>query len=412
MERLSVQEALQRILAGFQPTDVGQIPLAKAAGRVLAQDLIAGQDMPAFDNSGMDGFAVRAADIRSASPDSPVELVVSQDIPAGHQPEQALQPRQAARIMTGAPLPAGADTVIPVEATDQSSRGLNAPLPTSVRILTPGRPGDYVRPRGQDVTAGECLLNVGRRLQPQDLGLLASLGYAQVQVFRKPRVALLTTGDELASPGQPLKPGQIYESNSLVLAALVERFAGEICYQQTAPDQPEIIRQKLDDAAAAHPDLLLTSAGVSVGVFDYVRDIITRNGSLNFWQVNIRPGKPLTFGDYRGIPIIGLPGNPVSSFVTFLVFVVPVLHRLAGLPAPHRRTQQVTLGEPVESDGRESYLRVTLREIDGRMFAFLSGHQGSGNLAALSRSNALLIVPSGVKSLPSGTETQVWLLDD
>jgi molybdopterin molybdotransferase len=412
---LSVQEAQQRILSSFKPVNAEAVPLAQCAGRILAEDIHAPGDLPPFTNSSMDGYAVRAEDVRSAAPGSPVALTVIADIPAGTTVPAALQPGQAARIMTGAPLPEGADSVVPVEDTDQSpaftSKGDSA-ISAQVRILRGVKPGSFIRPRGQDVRQGQTLLKKGRRLLPQDVGILASTGMAHVPVFRRPRVALFSSGDELVPPGQPLGPGQIYDSNGFVLAAMLERAGAEVLRLGTAPDDPRLIETILTHAVRDAADLIVTSAGVSVGAFDFVRQVIETHGSLNFWKVDMRPGKPLAFGSFSGIPLIGLPGNPVSAFVGCRVFVMPVIDRLSGREQVFSHRRKATLVEPLESDGRESYLRAVVSYPEGKPVVNLTGHQGSGNLYSLVQANALLIVPSGVKSLPSGAEVEIWFFDD
>jgi molybdopterin molybdotransferase len=360
----------------------------------------------------MDGFAVRAADVRAAAPGSPVVLAVIADIPAGTATTAALQTGQAARIMTGAPLPDGADAVVPVEDTDQQPEFNSPENLAQVRVLRGVQPGSFIRPRGQDVRQGQTLLEKGRKLLPQDVGILASIGLASVSVYRRPRVALFSSGDELVPPGQPLGPGQIYDSNGFVLAAMLERAGAEILRLSTAPDDPSLIKATLDRAAAERADLIVTSAGVSVGAFDFVRQVIEDHGSLDFWKVNMRPGKPLAFGSFSGIPLIGLPGNPVSAFVGCRVFVVPVIDQLSGRERGFSHRRKAVLGEPLESDGRESYLRAVVSFPEGQPTAILTGHQGSGNLFSLVQANALLIVPSGVKSLPSGAEVEIWFFDD
>jgi molybdopterin molybdotransferase len=270
------------------------------------------------------------------------------------------------------------------------------------------RPGDNVRYRGDDLHIGDKVLAAGIRLRAQEIGLLAMLGVAEVQVYRRPRLALLSTGDELIPVKAPLLPGKIHESNSLTLAALAETAGVELIRLGVAMDTEVDIRTRLERAVEEKADVIVSSAGVSVGAFDYVKSVIEENGDLNFWKVNMRPGKPLAFGKYCGIPFFGLPGNPVSAFIGFEVFVRPALEKLSGLEARLRLHQVARLAEPLESDGRESYLRAIVSQENGRLVAHLTGAQGSGNIFSLVRANALLIVPSGVKSLPANSDVEIW----
>lgn len=408
---LSVSEAREKLLAAFRPVGTNRISLGQAAGRVLAEDISAGMDLPPFDNSSMDGFAVRAEDLAQSSSEHPLSLKVTGDIPAGSFPDMQLEPGQAARIMTGAFLPQGADAVIPLEDTDFPAHGPGQSVPEQVMAFRPVKPGDYVRPKGQDLHAGEVVFSAGSVLRPQDVGLLAMLGMAVVTVFRRPRLALLSTGDELVPVGTPLTPGKIYDSNSFILASLVQQYGGELVSIGVSPDQSELIEDHLLRAIENGVDLIISSAGVSVGAFDYVRSVVEGQGRLEFWRVNMRPGKPLAFGHYRGIPFIGLPGNPVSAFVGCEVFVRPAVLKLGGCTRYTRPALRVRLSELVESDGRESYLRASISLKGGSWVAQLTGHQGSGNLRSLVQANALLIIPSGVKSLPAGSETEAFMIE-
>jgi molybdopterin molybdotransferase len=403
MNLLSVREAQERILQMIQPVGQTHIPLDQSARRVLAEDICAATDLPLFDNSSMDGFAIRAADTSA----SRVTLRVVADIAAGASLTGSLAAGEAARIMTGAPLPAGADAVIPVEETDFSQRGAGIPAPAQVTIMRKVAAGENVRPRASDVHVGETVLSKAQRLRPQELGLLAMLGLATVPVYAMPRVASLSSGDELLPVEAQLTEGKIHDSNSYTLAAQIEDAGAEVIRLGVAKDERGAVEALLDRAVESAADLIITSAGVSVGAFDFVKEVVEAKGSLNFWRVNMRPGKPLAFGEYRGIPFIGLPGNPVSAFVTFEVFARPAIEKLSGLEPRSRRRTTVRLAEAVESDGRESYLRAVVSE-DGT--ARLTGHQGSGNLLSLVQANALLIIPAGVKSRPAGQEVEAWLL--
>jgi molybdopterin molybdotransferase len=337
-------------------------------------------------------------------------LSVIADIPAGNFPDFTVFPGQAARIMTGAPLPEGADSVIPIEDTDQSHRADINPVINHVSIHKPTWPGNNVRKRGMDFHAGQLVLPPGHRLTPQDVGILATLGVSHPRVYRKPRVALLATGDELLPIEEPLSKGKIRDSNSYTLSAQICQIGATVIPLGLTQDKEELIKAKLDIAVSKQVDLIVTSAGVSVGAFDFVRKIIEENGRIEFWRVNMRPGKPIAFGQYQDIPIIGLPGNPVSAFICFEVFVQPAIRKIAGESNLTRRVVRVQLSEPIESDGRESYLRGVISQKEEGLIAQLTGQQGSGNLFSLIQANALLIVPSGVKSLPAGSFVNAWLL--
>jgi molybdopterin molybdotransferase len=407
---LSVQEAQKQILSHFNPVETGLCPLDQALGRVLAQDVLAGSDLPAFDYAAMDGFAVRSVDLAPASA-SPWTLRVTADIRAGDFPESPLQPGECARIMTGAPLPPGADAVIKVEDTSHKDASPGTPVPAEVVIYKLPDHAGNIRRRGEDLHQGDRVLEAGTRLRGQELGMLAMLGEARLTVHRKPRLALLSSGDELLPVDAPLTPGKIHDTNSYMLSAMAEALDIEVLKLGVARDSEADVRSKLMQAVDLKVDAIVSSAGVSMGAFDYVKYVVEKDGELGFWRVNMRPGKPLAFGHYLGIPFFGLPGNPVSSFVGFEVFVRPALQRLSGLPLRPRRALKVQLADPVVSDGRESYLRAVVSDQQGRLVARLTGHQGSGNIFSLVRANALLIVPSGVKSVPANSELEAWLLE-
>ena len=407
MALLSVDDARARILSHFQAVTTETLPLVDCNHRVLAQDVAATTDLPPFDNSSMDGFAIRVADINA---NSSQRLHVIADIPAGVSPTISLSQGEAARIMTGAQVPAGADAVVPVEDTDFNNRDAGSAPPEWVAINTPVNKGANIRARGMDLHAGEIVLYKGRALKPQDLGLLAMLGYADVPVHTKARVALFSSGNELLEVGAPLEPGKIRDSNSYTLEALLKEAGAHVIRLGVARDDRESVKALLDKAVESGVDLILSSAGVSVGAFDFVKEVIEANGKLDFWRVNMRPGKPLAFGEYKNIPFIGLPGNPVSAFVGFEVFVRDVIGKLNGIYNGSRLKIQVRCAEQVDSDGRESYLRAEVREENGNFVAYLTGHQGSGNLHSLVRANALLIIPAGVKCVPAGQEVNAWLI--
>ncbi len=407
---LNVDEAVARILDAIHFLGIEHVPLLDALGRVLAAPLVADLSLPPFANSSMDGFAVRAADLASASPAQPVTLRVVADIPAGAAPTHTISLGEAARIMTGAPLPSGADAVVPVEQTDQSWRsGDNAPLPDQVAVNASVSVGDSVRPVGEDIAAGETVLEAGTIIGAPELGVLAALGQAQIAVTRRPRVALLSSGDELVGVDEPLAPGKIRNTNSYTLFGLIRAYGGVPIIIPTAHDTLDDVRRRFREALSHQPDLILSSAGVSVGAFDVVRAVVEELGEIGFWRVNLRPGKPLAFGNLGGIPFFGLPGNPVSAMVTFDVFVRPALLKMSGSPDA-QPTVEATLRAALKSDGRRSYIRVKLSREAGEIIADTTGTQSSGALMSMVRADGLLIIPEGVTEAHAGDKFAVRLL--
>jgi len=410
-ELLNVDDVLERILSGLHALDDETVDLLHAHGRILAEDIHAEQHVPAFASSAMDGFAVRAADLTGASADRPVRLLVIGDIPAGTRPDVSIQAGQAARIMTGAPIPPGADAVIRVEDTsEQWASDGEAPLPEHVDVFRAVEPGRDLRQPGESIQTGERALARGITLRPADVGVIAALGRATVAVARRPRVAILSTGTELVAPGALLELGQIYNSNSYMLAALVSEAGGEPIVVPTALDTVADVRRRFDEALAQQPDLIVSSAGVSVGTHDVVRTVIDALGHIDLWRVNIRPGKPLAYGQVGGVPFFGLPGNPVSALVTFEVFVRPSVARLSGAIDASPAMVEAALAEDVRSDGRRSFLRVRLEREGQQWRAHPLGMQSSAELLALARADGLLIVPEGVRQAAAGSRYQVRLL--
>lgn len=407
---LNVDQALERVLEQLHPLNSERVALADSLGRVLAEDIIADANIPAFANSSMDGFAVRAVDTVNGSQNSPRRLSIVMDIPAGSSPSGSVGAGEAARIMTGAPMPEGADAVIPVENTDnQWMPGENNALAESVMIYRSVRPGDYVRPAGEDIRAGQRVVSSSTLIRAQEIGVLASVGYPEVVVTRQPRVAIVSTGDELLEINETLAPGKIRNSNSYTLAALVSTCGATPIRIPTARDTLDDVRRRFREALDHKPDVILSSAGVSVGAFDVVRAVLDELGEINFWRINLRPGKPLAFGHLGGIPFFGLPGNPVSAMVTFDVFVRPALLKLGNQP-DQSETIQAVLAEALKSDGRRSYLRVRLARRGQQWVASLTGTQSSGALMSMVLADGLMIVPEDVESLPAGSTVQVRLL--
>jgi molybdopterin molybdotransferase len=408
---MAVSEAQNRILAKFEPVSVDIVALNQSHGRVLAEDQHSGMDLPPFNNSSMDGFALKATDVNLATQETPAELEVVSDVPAGMFPDFVLESGQAARIMTGAPVPEGAEAVAPLETTDQFEHLDGTGLPKSVKVYQAVNAGAYIRKKGEDVGQNEVVLRSNHKIRPQDIGLMASLGITQVPVYRRVKVALITSGDELVRPDQPLSPGKIRDANTSMFVALLAQRGIEANFIGIVPDDPAAVQECLREAGNSGPDLILSTAGVSVGVYDYIRQAIEEQGQLDFWRANMRPGKPIAFGLYKDIPFIGLPGNPVSAFVGYQVFVMPALDRLAGLLSTHRDIVRASLETPLESDGRETYLRVVLsKDGVGRWRASSSGHQGSGNLVALARGDGLAVIPAGTKKVEAGSLVDIWLI--
>ncbi len=410
-ELMPVAEARQRLAALFQPVcETETVPLAQALGRVLARPIHTAMPLPPFDNASMDGFAVRASDTQGATSGTPVTLKVIGESLAGRPFTGEVGPGEAVRINTGAAIPAGADAVIPVEHTDAPPAAPGLPYPKQVALFRAVAPGTFIRPAGQDLPAGAQVIPGGVRLRPQEIGMLAMVGLPEVAVWRRPRVAILPTGDELRPPHEPLGFGEIHESNGHTLAALAQTVGAEPLLLDIVPDTAEAVRQAFLRAVEQGADLILTTGGVSLGSHDFVRLVLQEEGHLALWRVNMRPGRPLAAGRFRGVPVVALPGNPVSAFVSFEVFLRPALHRMAGVPHWQRPTLRVRLAEDVTSDGRESYLRAVLTPSDQGWEARLTGHQGSGNLHSLVLAQALVVIPPQVTHLPAGAEVEAWPL--
>lgn len=407
---ISVDDAINRILNSISSKGEELSVLMDSYGRYLSRDVRALTDLPPFTNSSMDGFAVIASEIKTASPSLPVELIADFDIPAGSHPTQTIYPGHAARIMTGAPLPPGADAVIPVENTDSIRHEENKSFPFPVKVFSCVSTGENIRPKGMDIKNGEILIRKSTRLRPQEISALAALGITQVPVVQRPKVAILSTGDELITPEVTLEPGKIHESNSYSLIGLAKELGCEVRNLGIAPDDREEIKKRLDQCVSQKIDLIITSAGVSVGAYDYIKEVIEASGRIDFWRVNIRPGKPVAFGNYHSIPLVGLAGNPVSAFVGFLIFIRPIILKMFGVANLEPDLIPMRIDAAIESDGRQSYLRANAYFKGGEWIAHPASHQGSGNVLSMVNSNALLIIPPGVKSLPADSKVHTWLL--
>ena len=393
---LTVDEALGRLMDGMHLTDGERVSLADALGRVPgASAVVSAIDVPPFANSAMDGYALRSAD--GVGP----RRVVGESR-AGGPPAPHVEAGTAARIMTGAPVPDGADTVVPIEeATDRDGMVMVAAAPA---------PGTHIRPAALDFRAGEQVPLPRLPLGSSAIGLLAALGNAGLEVRRRPRVAILSTGDELRDVGASLGLGQIYDANAPALAAAVTEAGGEPVILDRAPDQPDVIERTLR-LAVEFADLLIVSGGVSVGEHDHVRGAIERLGTLDFWRIAVQPGKPLAFGRIGDVPVIGLPGNPVSALVTFELFVRPMLRAMLGMAGDGRLRVRARVSEAIGKDpARRAYLRVRIEGSSDGYAATSSGGQGSSQLLPLALANGLLVVPEGVPSTEPGREYEAILL--
>ncbi len=378
---ISVQDGQNRVLTQITaPTPPEVLLLGQARARVLAEDVTAPFDVPPADNSAVDGYAVASADIPSSGTR---ELAVVAELPAGAVFEGALAPGQAVRIMTGAPMPRGADTAYPQEVVDKTARGIRVPTI---------KKGANVRMRGEDVQAGTVVVERGTVLRPQELGLLASLGRVEVLCHRRPRVALLSTGDEVVEPGASRKPGQIYDANRFALAASIEGAGGEVQDLGIVPDTREDLHARLLEASAA--DAVVTSGGVSVGVYDLVKEVLGEIGAIDFWQVAMQPGRPLAFGRIGAAHFFGLPGNPVASMLVFMLFVRPALHKLAGRRRLFGDTFEARATEAMsKKKGRREFKRGILQFRDGAWQVRTTGPQGSGILSSMAAGNCLIVLP-------------------
>lgn len=401
---ISVEEALARILAEITSLSVTRVPLSESLGLVLAEDVIAQEDIPPFANSAMDGFALLSQDSQPRD-GQPPRLHVTGGVAAGYVAEHAVELGTAMRIMTGAPVPPGADTVIQVELTRSES-----PESEWVEILQAVEPGNNIRPAGEDMRRGQTVLFSGTAIGPWEIGVLATLGWANVPVIRRPRVAILGTGDEVIDVDEPLRPGKIRNSNSYLLEAAVQRAGAEPQRLGVARDTVESLREKFTEAIQC--DLIITSGGVSVGEFDLVKNIMTEQGEINFWRINMRPGKPVAFGHIGNVPLLGLPGNPVSAAVTFELFGRPVIRKMLGHTLLERPQVDVVVEDGVsERVMRRHYVRARVEWRDSRFVARTTGNQGSNIMTSLLNANALLIVPEGGAVVHPGDTARAIMLD-
>jgi len=396
---LTPEEAQQTILDHIRPLGLERVPLPAARGRILAEDVPAHYDIPPCDNSAMDGYAVRHADIAGAAANIPVSLEMIEDIPAGRVGDKEVGPGQASRIMTGAPVPRGADTVIRVEYT----RADRPRIGDRIEILEPEPRGANIRYRGEDMSAGSPVLAAGVECGPGEIGTLATLQRALVSVHRRPTIAILSTGDELVDVDRPLEPGKIVNSNSHSLAALAETHGGVPTVLPIARDTEADIRRAVETALAA--DFVVSSGGVSVGEYDYVKKVLDDLGARTvFWRVAMKPGKPLFFCILRDKPYFGVPGNPVSSMMSFLQFVRPAIRKASGHPADDLLlpTARAVIDGPLYNRGdRRQYLRTRLRFADGQLCASTPSKQGSHMLTSMLDVNGFIILEAEQRNAPA-----------
>jgi len=400
---ITVEEALDKILDRIQLLGSEKVSILEALGRVSAEDILANRDIPPFDNSGMDGYAVRAEEIQSASTNHPVRLEVIEDLPAGHIPKKRVERGKAIRIMTGAPIPLGADTVVPVEDTKKEDR--------FVLIFRTTFEGEHIRKAGEDVKKGECVISAGVLIDPAAIGMLASLGRSFVAVYQRATAAILCTGEELVDVDGNLGGIKIVSSNSYSLAAQVKDCGAIPIQLGIARDRKEEIKGKLLQGLRA--DVLISSAGVSVGDYDFVKDVLSDlRVEIVFWKVAMKPGMPVVFGTIQGKPVFGLPGNPVSSMVSFEQFVRPSLLKMMG----HRRLFRPVIDAILKEDiqkrpGRRHFIRAFVTFEKDQYLVVPTGAQGSGILKSMVKANGLMVIPEDREIVKAGERVKVQLLD-
>ncbi len=418
---ISVEQALEKILSYAAVLEEEDVPILDCIGQVLAEDVSSDIDIPPLDNSAMDGYAVQSGDTRSASPESPRILRVIDTVIAGSISKREVKAGTAVRIMTGAPVPRGADSVVRFEDTDEDRRAKPSGdhSETEIGILSEAGPGLNIRQAGEDVARGSLVLKKGAIIRPAEVGVLASLGRRKARVIRRPVVAVLATGNELVQIGRRLPAGKIYNSNSYSVAALVRRYGGIPRILGIARDREDSLVAKLRQGLDA--DMLITSGGVSAGDYDIVKDVLAKEGEIAFWTVRMKPGKPLAFGrikgvdskgQVKGIPHLGLPGNPVSSMICFELFGRAAMLKMMGKTNLSKPTVEAVLEDSVTNgDGRRIYNRATVEKRAGRYFARLTGPQGSGILTSMSLANGLAIIPEDRTAVKAGEAVRVIMLD-
>jgi molybdopterin molybdotransferase len=410
---ISVEQAQEKLLSHVSVLDKEDVLILDALGQVLAEDVFASINVPPLDNSAMDGYALRVEDTSGAAPGSPRLLRVIDTVAAGSISDREVVPGTAIRIMTGAPIPKGADSVVRFEDTDETARQRGGTI-SEIGICVAAKEGQNIRRAGEDISKGTAVLPAGIVIRPAEVGVLASLGMSTASVIARPVVAIVATGNELVEVGRPLPKGKIYNSNSYSVAALVRRYGGVPRMLGIALDSKESLITALRGGLDA--DMLITSGGVSVGDYDIVKDVLAEQGEIGFWSVRMKPGKPLAFGQIKGVdktvPHLGLPGNPVSSMVTFEMFARPAILKMMGKRNLTKPTIEAILEDRIfNSDGRRVFTRAIIEKRGDRYFARLTGPQGSGVLTSMSLANGLVIVPEDVAEARPGTTVRVMMLD-
>jgi molybdopterin molybdotransferase len=412
---ISVEEALVKILGSIQILGSEEKPLLDCLGQVLAEDVYSPLDVPPQDNSAMDGYAVQAENIMGASHKNPKVLRVVGEVAAGIVSDLEVERGTAIRIMTGAFVPVGADVVVPFEDTDEIDGKQDAISRTEISVRVSLAQGCNIRRRGEDIARGELVLAKGKLLSPADIGVLASLGKSMVSVIRRPLIGILATGNEVMEINQPMTPGKIYNSNSYSLAAQVLRYGGIPKLLGVAPDNVEQLTTAVREGLEC--DMLITSGGVSLGDYDVVKQVLAAEGNVSFWTVRMKPGKPLAFGmfkriDGKEIPHLGLPGNPVSSMITFEVFARPAIFKMMGRSNLARSSINAIMEDTVQNkDGRRIFARVVVTRRDGKYLAHTTGAQGSGILTSMTKANGLAIIPENTTEVKPGAPVEVMILD-
>jgi molybdopterin molybdotransferase len=410
---LDVEQARERILSAFSPLPRIEMPILETLGLVTAEDVVADFAIPPFTNSAMDGYAVRYDDTRDASHKCPTQLRVIGELAAGYSSQMQVESGTAIRIMTGAPLPVGADAVVRFEETDESNRRglMDRAKASSIAIHRPAKLYDNVRLAGEDMRIGEVVIPRGTRIRPAEIGILASLNRKIAAVHRRPVVAVLSTGDEVIDVGPALKPGQIRNSNTYTLAAMIERYGGVPLSLGVARDSRDELKHKLQGGLNA--DLIVTSGGVSLGDYDVVKDVLAADGKISIWQVRMKPGKPLAFGRLSGKPLIGLPGNPVAAAVSFEQFGRPAILKMLGRSDLDIPSVEAMLTERIDNRGhRRHYVRAVVEcKKAGGYTVRVAGDQGAGVLSSLARANGLLIISEHIEVAEPGMKLPVQMID-